>query len=64
MMSTSDRRRRARVQGGWASSSAGPRSDAHRDPAPLAPAWTDKTVDSPEHKPRCYVYEEPEQVVI
>ena len=65
-MSSADRRRRTRVQGGWSASASSAKSSSQRhcqrEAAHVAPAWTSKTVDNPEHKQRCYVYEEPETV--
>ena len=68
---SSDKRRRARVQGGWAA----PATTKGRGRAPTtstpprastctnaAPAWLGKTVDCP-NKPTKFVYEEPEEVI-
>ena len=57
MSSSAKRRQSSRVQGGWAS-----RSDSNREPPVKAKAWLGKTVDSPKHKPRCYVYEQQDEV--
>ncbi|CAH1798385.1 unnamed protein product [Owenia fusiformis] len=56
---SADRRRRARVQGGWAAPSAGPRSDRNKPTMPQQPAWTGKTVDQPTEKK--FVFQKPEQ---
>ena len=59
---SSEKRRRARVQGGWAaSSSSRPRSDDHKPKVQVGPSWMGKTVDSPQKK---LVYEEPTEVCI
>lgn len=66
-----DKRRRARVQGGWAAPAKDVRSDRNKmKPAP-APAWMGRNVDqckisppqdSASHEEKKYVYHEPDEV--
>ena len=62
-----DKRRRARIQGGWAATENNIRSDAGRPTratVSAAPAWLGKTVDVPQQTtPRQFVYEKPAEVV-
>ena len=59
-----DKRRRARIQGGWAATENNIRSDAGKPTVSAAPAWLGKTVDVPQQTtPRQFVYEKPEEVV-
>ena len=59
-----DKRRRARVQGGWAATEKPVRSDANKPKVPPAPAWLAKTVDVPmQTTAQKFVYEEPAEVV-
>ncbi|KAK2179203.1 hypothetical protein NP493_506g01030 [Ridgeia piscesae] len=54
-----DKRRRTRVQGGWAVTEKAKRSDADKTKVPPAPAWLAKTVDVPQQTTRQkFVYEE------
>ena len=55
---SSEKRRRARVQGGWAAPSNKPRSDRDKPQVPAAPAWLTKNADTTS-VPK-FVYEEPE----
>lgn len=57
--SNSAKKRRARVQGGWAAPS-NIRSDRDKPKAPIGPAWLGKNVDQPVE--RKFVYEKPEEV--
>ena len=56
---SSDKRRRARVQGGWAPPTNA-RSDRDKPKAPIAPNWYGKTVDQP--SPKKFVFETPTEV--
>nr|XP_022289970.1 alpha-ketoglutarate-dependent dioxygenase alkB homolog 3-like [Crassostrea virginica] len=56
--SNSAKKRRARVQGGWAAPS-NVRSDRDKPKAPIGPAWLGKNVDQPVE--RKFVYEKPEE---
>ncbi|KAI0224822.1 alpha-ketoglutarate-dependent dioxygenase alkB-like protein 3 [Lamellibrachia satsuma] len=59
-----DKRRRARVQGGWAATEKPVRSDANKPKVPPAPAWLAKTVDVPmQTTAQKFVYEEPAEEV-
>jgi len=59
-----DKRRRTRVQGGWAVTEKAKRSDADKPKVPPAPAWLAKTVDVPQQTTRQkFVYEETTEVV-
>ncbi|KAK7494562.1 hypothetical protein BaRGS_00014215 [Batillaria attramentaria] len=54
-----DRRRRARVQGGWAAPVRNVRSDKDKPKAMAEPAWLAKTVDDP--VPKKFTYEQPQE---
>lgn len=55
----SEKRRRARVQGGWAAPTKNVRSDRDKPKAMPEPAWLAKTVDDPE--PRKFTFEKPDE---
>lgn len=56
-----DRKRRSRVQGGWAAPT-NVRSDRNKAQVPQAPAWTGKNVDQVQsNSEKKFVFEEPEQ---
>ena len=57
---SSDKRRRARVQGGWAPPTNS-RSDRDKPKAPSIPNWYGKTVDQPSSSKK-FVYEQPKEV--
>ena len=66
---SSEKRRRARVQGGWASStksssshSRSPRSDANKAPMPTAAAWLGQNADGKPKETKKFVFQEPEEV--
>lgn len=56
----SAKKRRARVQGGWAAPT-NVRSDRDKPKVPAGPAWLGKNVDQPVE--RKFVYEKPEEVM-
>ncbi|KAL8573515.1 hypothetical protein ACOMHN_047786 [Nucella lapillus] len=56
---SADKRRRARVQGGWAAPPKNVRSDMHKPKAAPEPAWLARNVDQPTQKK--FVYEQPEE---
>lgn len=56
----SAKKRRARVQGGWAAPT-NVRSDRDKPKVPAGPAWLGKNVDQPVE--RKFVYEKPEEVI-
>ena len=57
-MNSSEKRRRARVQGGWASKDTSKiRSDDHKPEMPKVPAWLGKNADASNIQK--YTYEEP-----
>ena len=58
---SADKRRRARVQGGWAAPAKNVRSDMHRPKAGPEPAWLAKNVDQPTAQKK-FVYEQPDEV--
>ena len=58
---SSDKRRRARVQGGWAAPPSKPSKPQARQKLPVAPAWLANTVDVPNNK-SAFTYQEPEEV--
>ncbi|OWF45010.1 alpha-ketoglutarate-dependent dioxygenase alkB homolog 3-like [Mizuhopecten yessoensis] len=53
-----ERKKRSRVQGGWAAPT-NVRSDRNKPKAGVSPAWTGKTVDQPTEKK--FVFEEPDE---
>ncbi|XP_013379464.1 alpha-ketoglutarate-dependent dioxygenase alkB homolog 3 [Lingula anatina] len=57
---SSEKRRRVRVQGGWATSS-GPRSDQHKPKPHTEPAWLGKNVDQPTEKK--FVFQKPTELI-
>ena len=57
---SSDKRRRARVQGGWAPPTNA-RSDRDKPKAKVTPNWYGKTVDQP--SPKKFVFETPTEVI-
>ena len=58
---SADKRRRARVQGGWAAPAKNVRSDMHRPKAGPEPAWLARNVDQPTTQKK-FVYEQPDEV--
>ena len=59
---SADKRRHARVQGGWAAPPKQDRDVKSNKLRPAGPGWLGKTVDSPEKKK--FVYEEPQEVIL
>jgi hypothetical protein len=58
-----DRKRRSRVQGGWATPT-NVRSDRNKAQVPPAPAWTAKNIDQvQQHTEKKFVFQEQEQVM-
>ncbi|CAG2235031.1 ALKBH3 [Mytilus edulis] len=57
-----DRKRRSRVQGGWAAPS-NVRSDRNKPQVPQAPAWTGKNVDQVQHTEKKFMFQESEEEV-
>ena len=57
---SSDRKRRSRVQGGWAPPT-NVRSDRNKPAAQTYPNWVGKNVDQPVDKK--FVYEKPAEVI-
>ena len=59
-MNTKNRKKAARIQGGWAvSATANVRSDKEKPKMPVTPAWLGKNVDNPSQNDKKYVYEQP-----
>ncbi len=64
---SSDKRRRARIQGGWAPPSiSNVRSDRDKPKMPTGPAWLGKNIDQGSHntqEEKKFVFEEPDEVI-
>ncbi|KAK3098692.1 hypothetical protein FSP39_022094 [Pinctada imbricata] len=57
---SSDKKKRSRVQGGWAVPS-NVRSDRNKPKAPVGPAWLGKNIDQAAGSQKKFVYEKPEE---